>query len=191
MDRQFAHAVGQLFTTISNVTVSAGSNLFLCALSRNREYFADAVGAALTSPDAMQRALIRIHSLGNERSEAEKSHDVLMLRGGWSHNPFSTHPTLEQRLAALKSGEYQQLLDNARDRQARRAEITARVKAELTPKKLAAHGRTAYGFVKPHALEIKEALPSSFLTRIPATVWVSGMFVLVAVAAFEIVRVLL
>jgi hypothetical protein len=89
------------------------------------------------------------------------------------------------------NGWYRQLLDNARERRARRAEITARVKAELTPKKLVAHGRAAYAFAKPHALEIKEALPrSSFLTRIPDTVWVSG-FVLAAVAAFGIVQVLL
>lgn len=75
-------------------------------LSRRREYWADAVGAALTSPDAMQRALKAVHGhAATSRPKKDRYYRELMFhwQGG---NLFSSHPTLSQRLSALDEGTF-------------------------------------------------------------------------------------
>jgi len=81
------------------------SELFVLRLSRNREYWADAVGAALTSKQDMIAALEKLHK-APELSEFERSHARLMFRGIASGSVFSTHPTLEERRAALHQETY-------------------------------------------------------------------------------------
>lgn len=81
------------------------AELGVLALSRKREYWADAVGAALTSKDAMRSALIKIHQTPAELTAYESRNARLMFRGKGS-SLFSTHPTLEQRVAALEAGDY-------------------------------------------------------------------------------------
>jgi heat shock protein HtpX len=72
-------------------------------LSRTREYHADAVGAALTSPEAMTRALEKVHGLTSGTSPAENQYAYLMFNSGRVGRLFSTHPTFEQRRDALRS----------------------------------------------------------------------------------------
>lgn len=81
------------------------SELLVLRLSRSREYWADAIGAALTSKEHMIQALERLHQ-GPELSEFERSHARLMFRGVASGSLLSTHPTLEERRAALQQETY-------------------------------------------------------------------------------------
>ncbi|MDA5633143.1 MULTISPECIES: M48 family metalloprotease [Rhizobium/Agrobacterium group] len=81
------------------------SELFVLRLSRNREYWADAVGAALTSKDDMIAALDKLHN-GPELSDFERSHARLMCRGLAAGSLLSTHPTLEERRGALQRETY-------------------------------------------------------------------------------------
>ncbi|SOC89920.1 heat shock protein HtpX [Ensifer adhaerens] len=81
------------------------SELFVLGLSRNREYWADAIGAILTSKEAMISALEKLH---NEppMSSFERQNARLMFRGIASGSMFSTHPTLAQRRQALQNETY-------------------------------------------------------------------------------------
>lgn len=89
-------------------TVAIVSELAVKALSRHREYWADAVGAALTSPAAMQQALQRVHSEPAPAPSGQKHFNELMLR--WKNGGvlFATHPTLDQRINALSGRSFYQ-----------------------------------------------------------------------------------
>lgn len=81
------------------------SELYVLGLSRKREYWADAVGAALTSKEHMIAALEKLHN-GPELDAFERQHARLMFRGVAGGSLFSTHPTLEERRAALQKETY-------------------------------------------------------------------------------------
>ncbi|MBD1549536.1 M48 family metalloprotease [Roseibium aggregatum] len=81
------------------------SELMVLGLSRKREYWADAIGAALTSKADMIAALRKIHE-GPAPSDFELSNARLMLRGFSSGSMFSTHPTLSERVSALEAETY-------------------------------------------------------------------------------------
>jgi len=81
------------------------SELFVLRLSRKREYWADAVGAALTSKEDMIAALEKLHN-APDLSDFERTYARLMFRGIASGSVFSTHPTLEERLTALHQETY-------------------------------------------------------------------------------------
>ncbi|NTB02388.1 M48 family metalloprotease [Agrobacterium tumefaciens] len=81
------------------------SELFVLRLSRNREYWADAVGAALTTKEDMIAALDKLHH-GPELSDFERNHARLMFRGLSAGSLLSTHPTLEERRRALEAEKY-------------------------------------------------------------------------------------
>jgi len=92
-------------------TVMLGSELLMMLLSRTREFHADAVGAALTSPAAMIGALEKLHALPSTPTPAENRYGYLMARGhGRLGRLLSTHPTLEQRRKAIRGGGYIRLL---------------------------------------------------------------------------------
>jgi heat shock protein HtpX len=81
------------------------------AISRTREYAADRLGAAITErPDALASALARISNLASqiENPSAERSPATAHLfiinpltHGGFD-NLFATHPSTENRIAALQ-----------------------------------------------------------------------------------------
>lgn len=75
------------------------SELYVLRLSRKREYWADAIGAALTSKSDMIAALEKIHK-GPPLDGFERRNARLMFRG-ISGSLFSTHPTLDERRRAL------------------------------------------------------------------------------------------
>lgn len=77
------------------------SEFMILGLSRKREFHADAVGAALTSKEAMISALERVHDVPS-LSEFETEHARLMFRGISLGTLLSTHPTLEDRCLALR-----------------------------------------------------------------------------------------
>ncbi|AMY00721.1 M48 family metalloprotease [Mesorhizobium ciceri] len=82
-------------------TVFVASELVAKGISRNREFHADAVGAHVTSPDAMARALKRVHGVTDKPTAEERQYGYLMFRGAGFGKFFATHPPLEARLRAL------------------------------------------------------------------------------------------
>lgn len=80
------------------------SELYVLRLSRKREYWADAYGAALTSKEHMIAALEKLHQ-GPALSSFERREARLMVRG-FSNSLLSTHPTLEQRVRSLENERY-------------------------------------------------------------------------------------
>ncbi|MER9177791.1 M48 family metalloprotease [Mesorhizobium sp. M0955] len=86
---------------LARKTVFIASELVTQGISRNREFHADVVGAHVTSPDAMARALKRVHGVAEKPTPEERHYGYLMFRGAGFGNLFSTHPTLQARLKAL------------------------------------------------------------------------------------------
>lgn len=82
-------------------TVFVASELVAKGISRTREFHADAVGAHVTSTEAMAGALRRIHGMSAKPTAQEHHYGYLMFRGAAFGNLFSTHPTLQARLRAL------------------------------------------------------------------------------------------
>lgn len=101
LGRMFGELVGQL----GRLILGLGGELMVKSMSRTREYYADAIGAALTTPQAMIGALQKLHAIPEESTEAEKNYGYLMFKGEWGWL-FSTHPTMEQRIKALEDGAY-------------------------------------------------------------------------------------
>ena len=94
--------LGYLYGVLLRHTVFFLTEIALKDFSRKREYYADAVGAILTSPDAMQRALTKVHSIDGRQMEEKRFGHLMFRRNGSSHL-FSTHPSLEDRCRALES----------------------------------------------------------------------------------------
>lgn len=105
--------------TLLHRTVLIGSDLLMKLKSRSREFYADAIGGALTSPDAMIGALEKVHSAPAPSSAVENRYGYLMFRGGGALGRlFATHPTFEQRRNALHAATYLKNLPRRRLTQA-------------------------------------------------------------------------
>ncbi|MET4802833.1 M48 family metalloprotease [Bradyrhizobium sp. LB11.1] len=89
---------------LARCTLAIVAELVIRAHSRRREYFADAIGAALTSKEAAISALRKIHAADFEHSRKEMLHSEQMFIG--VGRLFKTHPTLEKRVRALETEEY-------------------------------------------------------------------------------------
>ena len=90
--------------------------LIQMAISRSREYQADATGARICgNPMSLASALRKLHA-GSQRIPMEANpataHMFIVnpLRGGGLVNLFSTHPPLEERIARLEQMVYGQAL---------------------------------------------------------------------------------
>ena len=93
--------------------------LLQMAISRQREFLADASGAELTRyPEALARALQKIASDPEPLVEANRAtqhmYIVNPLRGAGGSDLLSTHPTTQARIQALMglAGNYQRGIDN-------------------------------------------------------------------------------
>jgi heat shock protein HtpX len=115
------------FSKLADYTVGIVSHLLTLRLSRSREYYADAIGAALTSKEAMQNALKRIHGFGGRMTVGENEYASMMFRTAWSGSALSTHPTLADRLAALENEEYTKAIENAALRRDRAVQVLGKV----------------------------------------------------------------
>lgn len=92
-----------------------GSELLVLRLSRKREYWADAIGAALTSKEAMIGALRKIHADPAELTTYEARNARLMFRGIARGSILSTHPTLDERVNALQKRKFLDQLPHVSD----------------------------------------------------------------------------
>lgn len=101
----------QLAGLILHSTIMLGAELMAKRLSRSREFYADAIGAGLTSPAAMIRALDKIHTIPAPRQPVEDRYGYLMFRAkpGWAFL-FATHPNLNRRRKALAKESYLNML---------------------------------------------------------------------------------
>lgn len=98
--------LGSALTHAARVTVFFGGELAVKGTSRGREFYADAIGAGLTSADAMANALRKLETITARRTPGELRYASLMFRGAKLGGLFATHPHTESRLAALAKGTY-------------------------------------------------------------------------------------
>jgi heat shock protein HtpX len=107
-------AISKLLVSLTQGSVLFVSSTCISAMSRRREFYADAVGAMLTTTDAMQRALAKLYHLGEASQDSERAHQALMFRGAWLNDLWSTHPMLNARIEALAGETYIAKLENRR-----------------------------------------------------------------------------
>lgn len=98
--------LGNLMTRGARKTVFFGGEMAVKGTSRGREFYADAIGAGLTSPGAMANALRKLETITARRTPGELRYASLMFRGAKLGGLFATHPLTENRLAALEKGTY-------------------------------------------------------------------------------------
>lgn len=87
------------------------SSLIQLAVSRRREYLADATAVEFTrNPDALISALIKIGSDNSKLDVASKSNAYMYIENPYvekrkkqASSMFSTHPTIEERVKAIKN----------------------------------------------------------------------------------------
>jgi len=100
-------AVGLIFIILAPIA----GQLLKMALSRNREYLADATAAQFTrNPEALASALEAINGSSIPLRNASNATEGMYiatpcpeLRGKKKANPFSTHPPIEKRVEALRN----------------------------------------------------------------------------------------
>jgi heat shock protein HtpX len=98
------YMVAQRLKLLARWVICWGAELAILSFSRRREYWADAIGAALAGKETMISALKRM-SDAPELSTTESTHARFMFRGRFV-GLFSTHPTMEARIAALRDETY-------------------------------------------------------------------------------------
>ena len=99
--------VGLVFLILSPII----SHLIQLAVSRRREYLADATAVQFTrNPDGLISALIKISGDDSELDVASNSNSYMYIANPFpkkrSHgvsNLFSTHPSVEERIEALEN----------------------------------------------------------------------------------------
>ena len=95
---------------IGAILAPIAAQLIQLALSRQREYLADASGALLTRyPEGLASALEKIQKDNEPLAEANKATAHLYITNplnehqSWLNNLFSTHPPIEERIKRLRA----------------------------------------------------------------------------------------
>lgn len=96
-----------LFTIIFSIIASIAAFLIQMAISRSREYLADAGGARLSHPLSLAKALGKLEMAAKRipmEANPSTAHMFIVnpLRGGGILTLFSTHPPIEERIARLE-----------------------------------------------------------------------------------------
>jgi heat shock protein HtpX len=119
-DGERSNPLGMIGSIVMMIAAPLLAAVVQMAISRTREYSADRVGAQICgNPQALASALHKIHNyaqqIPNQHAEANPATAHLFiinpLSGAGMDNLFSTHPNVENRLAAL-----QQLANEMRTR---------------------------------------------------------------------------
>jgi len=102
--------------------------LIQMAISRSREYLADATGARLAgNPEGLANALEKLGALSRRlplKANPSTAHMFIVnpLSGGSMMNLFSTHPPLQERIARLRDGKTDLPIEGEEDRGRKEAE---------------------------------------------------------------------
>ncbi len=108
-----------LLSVIALILAPIAATLIQLAISRKREFLADATGALLTRyPQGLANALVKIHSSSKPLAHASNATAHLFIanpfgaqaRKGIAHL-FMTHPPVEERIKALVEFEERELLE--------------------------------------------------------------------------------
>lgn len=107
-NRQNTHPIVLLIGVVVVVLAPIVAVLVQSAVSRQREYLADATGALTTrDPEALADALAKLQEYGRpmRRQNTATAHLFFSnpLKSGFVGNLFSTHPPLEDRIARLRN----------------------------------------------------------------------------------------
>ena len=103
--------MGYLLVVIAAILSPIVAALAQMAVSREREYLADASAVNITRyPEGMIAALkkLQAHSqpMRNQNTAAASMYINDPLRKGFFDNLFSTHPPLEKRIERIENGKY-------------------------------------------------------------------------------------
>lgn len=117
-----------LFTTVSEAA--------LMKLSRSREFWADAVGAALTSPQSMANALRTLEGGSNQKPHpgtARIGYAMIYQQGfDGLRGLFATHPPIPHRIAAIEASTYIDKLPYVQP-ETSSEEVSERLAEEMSP----------------------------------------------------------
>lgn len=99
--------VGMLFVLITLVLAPIVATLIQLAVSRQREYLADASSASMTSPDDMANALRKLETHNRPMRQQNVAAEALFINGPLKKSIlsklFATHPPLEARIERLEN----------------------------------------------------------------------------------------
>ena len=110
-----SRGMGGIGILLTSILAPFGAMVIQMAISRSREYLADATGAKFAGqPDGLARALEKLGAYSQRipmNASPATAHMFIVnpLSGGSMMRLFSTHPPLEERIARLRDmrGEYQ------------------------------------------------------------------------------------
>jgi heat shock protein HtpX len=111
-DNKQGNAIVMVLAVIGIVLAPVAAKLIQLAVSRRREYLADASGALLTRfPEGLASALEKIGSYASPMRSANTATAHLFINspfgaksssaGGWIERMFSTHPPIQDRIKVL------------------------------------------------------------------------------------------
>jgi heat shock protein HtpX len=105
--REGGHPILLIVALVLVILAPILSRMVYFAISRRREYLADASGAQLTrNPEGLARALQKIGGTQPEPSHGDRTVASLYLdnpfRRGVRESAFSTHPPIEKRIERLR-----------------------------------------------------------------------------------------
>lgn len=106
-DRSTFNIILIILGMISFILAPIASKLIQLAVSRRREYLADATSVQMTrNPDAMISALVKISSDDTEMEQASNSSSHMFISNPFKGKKMSailqTHPNIEDRIAAIE-----------------------------------------------------------------------------------------
>jgi heat shock protein HtpX len=110
-EKNNANSIFAILAIVTAILAPLAAQLIHLAISRKREFLADATGALITRyPEGLARALEKIASYPNSMKTASTATAHLFivnpLRGkekqSWLTKLFSTHPPIEERIKALR-----------------------------------------------------------------------------------------
>ncbi len=106
-EKREGNALVLVLAVVAAILLPIAATLIQLAISRKREFLADASGALLTRyPEGLASALEKISRYPRSVKTASNTTAHLWFdspfRGGWYHKLFMTHPPVKERIGALR-----------------------------------------------------------------------------------------
>jgi heat shock protein HtpX len=101
-DERYAYMLSIVVTIVLDIVLGILGMMVVAWFSRAREFRADAGAAVLAGREKMIAALRRLQTTKELVDNTEPALATLKINGGRAMMLFSTHPPLEQRIAALE-----------------------------------------------------------------------------------------